>query len=98
MSMTRRFCAQCRSETLHKRLLCVHCSQDVEVKKLSVPRTRRPYSVEFRGELLSLKQIAERTGLAYETITLRFRNGLRGERLIARVPPRMARPKHRRAA
>jgi hypothetical protein len=58
---------------------------------------RRPYAIEFRGELLSLKQIAKRESVAYATLTERFRNGVRGDELVAKVPPARARPKGKAA-
>jgi hypothetical protein len=105
MNLVRSHCVTCRSETLHKREVCIHCGTSRAVvviepkRKKSMPvGIRRPYSVEFRGEVLSLKEIAKRVDVSYATITHRFRHGVRGEGLVAKVSPAMARPKRRVAA
>lgn len=104
IGLSRANCAACGSETMHRRDACVHCGTSRmpvmvrQVKKLTMPvGIRRPYCIEFGGEHLSLKDIAKRAGLAYETVTQRFRNGLRGKDLVAAVPPIRARPKRRAA-
>lgn len=106
MGLTRVYCGRCAEETIHRRDECIHCGagrrppEPVKPKRgfnNSVKPARRPYCVEFGGEHLSLKDIAKRSGLAYATVTQRFRNGLRGEALTAKVPPMMARPKRNAA-
>jgi hypothetical protein len=85
-------------------MTCVHCGSGsvvpinpVRKRGYNNAAVRRPYTVEWRGELLSLKQIARREGVAYSTLTERFRNDLRGDKLVAKVPPMRARPKARAA-
>lgn len=103
--ISRMYCKQCASETLHQGMACVHCGESIAAvvvppkKKLGFANAKqaRPYSIEHRGEHLSLKQIAKLEGIAYETLTQRFRNGLRGDALVAKVPPMRARPKVRAA-
>lgn len=102
VGLARVYCQTCDEETLHQRDECVHCGSSLRPQvqpktkrgfNNSVKAVRRPYCVEFGGEHLSLKEIAKRSGIAYQTVTQRFRNGLRGEALVAKVPPAMARPK-----
>lgn len=103
--ISRIYCGTCKEDTLHQRMVCIHCGN---VAANAVPErkrgfnnskpVRRPYSIAFRGEALSLKQIARREGIAYATLTERFRNGLRGEALVEKVPPMRARPKIRSVA
>lgn len=103
--ITRRPCPTCAADTLHGPQGCVHCATPLvaiaakpthprEVRSYSMPRM---YLVPFRGELLTLRQIAGRSGLSYPTVTYRYRAGVRGEALAAAVPPMMARAKGKKA-
>lgn len=47
--------------------------------------------VEHEGEILTLTQLAERTGLERAALQKRFSRGLRGEELVAPVKPLQAR-------
>ena len=100
IGLTRNYCSTCAVETLHKREACIHCGASRARAVTHKPRRpsnpmgiRRPYAIEFRGEMLSLKEIAKKVGISYATVTCRFRNGARGEALVVEVPPAMARPK-----
>lgn len=102
IGLTRKYCSACHCETLHKREACIHCGLNVlpvvrhETRRQAMPMgIRRPYTIEFRGEMLSLKEIAKKAGVSYATVTCRFRSGMRGEALGAPVPPMMARAKVR---
>lgn len=103
--ISRIHCVTCKADTLHQGMTCIHCgnSQIVTMRERKKSfsdskKVHRPYSIEFCGELLSLKEIAKRSGVAYKTITFRFRNGLRGDRLVEKVTPMRARPKVKSAA
>ena len=96
--MSRVYCGQCCQETLHLRGSCIHCqaSHVIVIRphpRLTKPAMPRPYKVPFRGEMLSLKQIAKLVGLAYSTVTERYRAGLRDNDLVEAIAPDRSRPK-----
>lgn len=105
VGLTRTHCPTCDEETIHQRDVCIHCGtsrrpapkREKRFGFNNSTKGRRQYRVEFGGEHLSLKDISRRTGIAYATLTERFRNGLRGEELVAKVPAVRARPKGKAA-
>lgn len=56
-------------------------------------RRRRPtIVVEYEGVPMSLRELSQRTGIPHSSLVRRYRNGRRGESLIA---PPDARKQHR---
>lgn len=47
---------------------------------------RPPIAVEYQGEPMSLRELAQRTGVPHSTLTHRYRQGIRGADLLA--PPK----------
>ncbi len=97
-SLSRLHCSKCAEETLHYGSRCVHCGtsklQPAAAPKGKWMKSRQPLpknGVAFRGEFLSLREIARRVGIAYGTMEFRFAGGLRDEALVAPIPPMRSR-------
>lgn len=58
---------------------CPHCNK---------PIIKTAISVEYNGEMMSLRDLSRATGIAYTTLQNRYDGGLRGQELIG---PRGAR-------